>query len=130
VTRIAAGEVRDLQTGVRLGRVTNQKISQWPHGQFAHSLSEQAGRLGMVVEWINEAYSTSTCSRSGHVQPSSPRGRRVRCAGGGARAQRDVNAASNSCSKAVHGAYAQVQADTVKYLRPIGGAPRTRAASR
>jgi putative transposase len=35
VTRITVGEVRDLQTGVSLGRVSNQKISQWPHGPFA-----------------------------------------------------------------------------------------------
>src|SRR6516164_9675376 len=76
VSRIAVGEVRDLQTGVSLGKVTNQKISQWPHGQFARSLSEKAARLGITVEWIDEAYSTRTCSQSGHVKPSSPRGRR------------------------------------------------------
>jgi transposase len=35
VTHIAVGVGRDLQTGVRLGRKTNQTISQWPHGQFA-----------------------------------------------------------------------------------------------
>jgi len=41
VTHIAVGDVRDIQTGVSLGRVTNQKISQWPHGQFARYLSER-----------------------------------------------------------------------------------------
>ena len=50
VSRIAVGDVRDIQTGVRLGHVTNQKISQWPHGQFARYVREQAARLGMVVE--------------------------------------------------------------------------------
>jgi putative transposase len=81
VARIAVGDVRDIQTGAQLGRVTNQKISQWPHGQFARSLSEKAARLGIVMEWIDEAYSTRTCSVSGHVQPSSPRGRHLRCSG-------------------------------------------------
>jgi hypothetical protein len=32
VRRIAVGDVRDSQTGVSLGKQTNQKISQWPHG--------------------------------------------------------------------------------------------------
>jgi hypothetical protein len=75
------GEVRDSQTGVRLGKQTNQTISQWPHGQFARSLSEKAARLGIAVEWIDETYSTKTCSVSGHVQPSSPRGARAGASG-------------------------------------------------
>src|SRR5262249_50762880 len=81
------------------------------------------------VEWIDEAYSTSTCSVSGYVQPCSPRGRRFRCSGCGARVHRDVNGSATSCSKATHGVYSKVQADTVTYLRPIGGAPLTRATS-
>jgi len=86
VTHMAVGDVRDIQTGVSLGRVTNQKISQWPHGQFARYLTEKAARRGISLEWIDERYSTRTCSVSGHVQPASPRGRRFRCAGCGARA--------------------------------------------
>jgi putative transposase len=124
VSQIAVGDVRDIQTGVRLGRKTNQKISQWPHGQFARYLAEKAARLGIRVEWIDEAYSTRTCSVSGHVQLSSPRGRRFRCSGCGARVHRDVNGANNICSRAVYGRYAKVQADRVKHLRPIGVAPR------
>jgi IS605 OrfB family transposase len=42
VTHIAVGDVRDIQTGVSLGKVSNQQISQWPHGQFARSLAEKA----------------------------------------------------------------------------------------
>jgi putative transposase len=129
VSRIAVGDVRDIQTGVSLGRVANQKISQWPHGQFARYLAEKAARLGISVEWIDESYSTRTCSHSRHVQTSSPRGRRFRCSGCGARVHRDVNGSANICSKAAHGVYSKVQADTVKYLRPIGVAPLTRATS-
>src|SRR5262249_30534642 len=95
VSQIAVGDVRDIQTGVSLGHISNQKISQWPHGQFARYLSEKAAQLGIAVEWIDEAYSTRTCSHSGHVQPSSPRGRRFRCLGCGARVHRDVNGSAN-----------------------------------
>jgi putative transposase len=127
VGQIVVGDVRDIQTGVSLGKVTNQKISQWPHGQFFRYLSEKAARQELAVEWIDEAYSTKTCSHDGYVHKDSPRGRRFRCVGCGARLHRDVNGANNICSKGVHGVYAKVQADTVKYLRPIGVAPPTRA---
>jgi putative transposase len=129
VARMAVGDVRDIQTGVSLGQRTNQKISQWPHGQFAGYLTEKAAQLGMSVESIDEAYSTKTCSVSGHVQSSSPRGRRFRCAGCGAWMHRDVNGSANICSKAAYGRYGQAQADVVKYLRAIGVAPVTRATS-
>lgn len=130
VKRIAVGDVRDIQTGVSLGTKTNQKISQWPHGQFARYVAEKAARLGMSVDWIDEAYSTRTCSVCSHVHSIAPRGRRYACSGCGARGHRDVNGANNICSKAAQGRYGQVQADTVKYLRPIGVAPPTRAVSR
>ena len=55
MSRIAVGDVRDIQTGVSLGKQTNQKISQWPHGQFARYLAEKAARLGISVEWIDES---------------------------------------------------------------------------
>ena len=130
VSRMAVGDVRDIQTGVSLGKRTNQKISQWPHGQFVHYLAEKAARLGMVVAWMDEAYSTKTCSVSGHVRSTAPRGRRFRCPGCGARIHRDVTGSANSCSRAVYGRYSKMQAETVKCLRPIGGAPWTRATSR
>jgi putative transposase len=130
VSRIAVGDVRDIQTGVSLGKRTNQQISQWPHGQFARYLREKAARLGISVEWIDEASSTRTCSVSGHVQPSSPRGRRFGCLGCGARVHRDVNGSANICSKAVYGCYSQVHDETVTYLRAIGVAPLTWAVSR
>jgi IS605 OrfB family transposase len=90
-TQIAVGDVRDIQTGVQLGHVVNQKVSQWPHGQFARYLKEKAARQGMVVEWLDEAYSTKTCSQCRHQHSTSPRGRRFVCLGCGVRIHRDVN---------------------------------------
>ena len=81
----------------------------------------------MTVDWIDEAYATKTCCACGQVQPTSPRGRRYRCAGCGVRRHRDVNESANLCSKAAYGGYGQVQTDTVTYLRPIGVVPVTRA---
>ena len=53
VKRIAVGDVRDSQTGVSLGRATNQKISQWPHGQFVRYVARKTARLGATTDWID-----------------------------------------------------------------------------
>jgi len=104
---------------VSLGKKTNQKISQWPHGQFVRYLREKAVRVGTVDNWIDEAYSTKSCSASSHVHSASPFGRRFHCLGCGARIHRNMNGAKHRCSMAAFGSYGQVQADSVKYRRPI-----------
>ena len=83
----------------------------------------------MVVEWIDEASSTSTCRVSGHVHPSSPRGRRLRYLGG-ARVHRDVNGGATIYSKATHGVYSKAQATPSRSSIPSEERPRTRATSR
>ena len=119
IRSIAVGDVRDIQEGVDLGRKTNQKVSQWPHGQFVQYLSYKARQYGMRVEQIPEDYSTRTCSCRGEVMKSAPRGRIYTCPGCGAVIHRDVNGASNICSRAKYGSYSRVQARTVMYLRPL-----------
>jgi len=120
VRSIAVGDVRDIQDGTALGRMNNQKVSQWPHGQFVRYMSYKARQYGMRVEQIPEEYSTRTCSRCGEVMKSAPRGRVYTCPGCGAVIHRDVNGASNICSRASYGAYGKVQAHTIMYLRPLG----------
>src|SRR5262249_42146897 len=39
-SRLAVGDGRAIQTGVPLGRVTNQQSGQWPHGPVARYLRE------------------------------------------------------------------------------------------
>ena len=119
VRSIAVGDVRDIQDGAALGRMTNQKVSQWPHGQFVQYMSYKARQYGMRVEQIPEDYSTRTCSCCGEVMKYAPRGRIYTCPGCGAVTHRDVNGASNICSRVKYGSYGCVQAQTVMYLRPL-----------
>jgi putative transposase len=119
VKGIAIGDVRDIQDEVDLGAKTNQKISQWTHGKFVKYLGYKAREYGMRVEQIPEDYSTRTCSFCGEVAKRAPRGRLYTCPGCGAIINRDVNGASNICSRALHGHYSKVQARTIKYLRPL-----------
>jgi len=71
--------VRAVQDGVDLGKNANQKISQWPHGQFVQYLSYKAKRYGIRVEQIPEDYSTRTCSCDGSVKDHAPLGRVYAC---------------------------------------------------
>ena len=119
VRKIAIGDVRDIQDGVALGRMANQKISQWPHGQFGQYLTYKARRYGMAVVQIPEDYSTRTCSCCGFLKDNAPRGRVYTCPGCGAVIHRDVNGASNICSRASYGSYGKVQAHTIMYLQPL-----------
>jgi putative transposase len=119
VRKIAVGDVRNIQDGVNLGRKIDQKVSQWPHGQFVQYLTYKARQYGMEVEEIPEDFSTRTCSFCVMKKKYAPRGRVYTCPRCGAVIHRDVNGASNICSRSRYGSYGKVQAQTVKYLRPL-----------
>lgn len=119
VSQIAVGDVKDIQNGVDLGRKCNQKISQWPHGQFVKYLSYKARRLGINTDQIPEDYSTKTCSECGYLLKNAPRGRIYFCPGCGARLSRDGNGGANICSRYLYGEYARVQINHLTYLRPL-----------
>jgi len=119
VSQIAVENVKDIQTGVDLGRKCNQKVSQWPHGQFVQYVGYKARQLGMSTSQIREDYSTKTCSECGQVMKNAPRGRTFCCPGCGARLSRDGNGGANICSRFLHGEYAIVQVNLLTYLRPL-----------
>jgi putative transposase len=98
VKEIAVGDVRDVQDGVNLSTNSNQKISQWPHGQFVKYLAYKSAEHGMKADYIPEDYSTRTCSGCRRVAKRAPRGRIYVCPRCGAVIHRDANGASNICS--------------------------------
>jgi len=119
VKEIAVGDVRDVQDGVDLGRNSNQKVSQWAHGQFYQYVAYKSAEYGMQTGYIPEDYSTRTCSCCGQVANRAPRGRVYVCPGCGAVIHRDANGGSNICSRARYGSYGFVQVQTIMYLRPL-----------
>ncbi len=119
VKEIAVGDVRDVQDGVDLSTNSNQKISQWPHGQFVKYATYKSAEYGMQTGYIPEDYSTRTCSCCKRVAKRAPRGRVYTCPRCGAVIHRDANGASNICSRARYGSYGRVQAQTIMYLRPL-----------
>lgn len=119
VKEIAIGDVRDVQDGVNFSTNSNQKISQWPHGQFVKYLAYKSAEQGMKADYIPEDYSTRTCSWCKRVAKRAPKGRVYACPRCGAVIHRDANGASNICSRARYGSYGRVQAQTIMYLRPL-----------
>jgi len=107
--KLAVGDVRQIQDGVNLGAKNNQKISQWPHGQFLGYVRYKTREHGISVEQIPEDYSTRTCSVCGDVLPHAPRGRNFTCPGCGSMVNRDANGAANICSRAKFGKYGEIQ---------------------
>ena len=120
VKSIVMGDVRDVQDGVNLSTNSNQKISQWPHGQFVKYIAYKSAEYGMRTGYIPEDYSTRTCSWCKRVARHAPRGRVYACPRCGAMIHRDANGASNICSRARYGSYGSVQVQTIMYLRPLG----------
>ena len=119
VAHIAVGDVRDIQDAVNLGRKSNQKVSQWPHGQFVQYVQYKARHKGMSTHQIPEDYSSRTCCVCGHVLESAPRGREFKCPGCGSVIHRDGNAGANICSRFRYDEYGKVQVEHITYLRPV-----------
>ena len=117
VQSIAVGDVRDIQDKVDLGVRANQKISQWAHGKFVKYLAYKAARYGMRVEQIPGGTPPEHAA-AGCVTQCAARAVYT-CLGCGAVINRDVNGASNICSRARYGSYGCVRAQTTMYLRPL-----------
>ena len=58
VNAIAVGDVRSAQDGVNLGKNSNQKVSQWAHGQFVQYVAYKSAEYGMRTTYTPEDYST------------------------------------------------------------------------
>lgn len=127
VAHLAVGDVRDIQDGVNIGHKSNQKISQWAHGQFVSYTSYKARGYGIRVDYIREDYSTRTCSVCKQVKNTAPQGRVYTCSGCGAILSRDGNGAANICSRYRYGEYGHVQVASLKYLLPVAVEPRKKA---
>jgi putative transposase len=119
VKEIAVGDVRSIQNRVNLRKNANQKISQWAHGQFVHYLVYKARQYGIRVKQIAEDYSTRTCSICGFVRGNAPQGRIYTCPRCSTAIHRDLNGASNICSRARYGKYSLIKVHNIKYLRPL-----------
>jgi putative transposase len=114
---IVIGDVRGAADGVDLGKATNQKVSQWDHGQVRRYVAYKAEAEGMVVRREDEAYTSQTCLSCSRRHK--PKGRRYRCPACGLQAHRDVVGQVNILSRFQHGEPGKIPAPAVvKYRIP------------
>jgi putative transposase len=65
VRTVGIGDLRELRQDVDYGAHANQRIHQMTFGQARQMITYKAKRAGMVVELINEAYTSQTCPKCG-----------------------------------------------------------------
>ena len=94
---IAIGDVRDVADGVDHGKRHNQQASQWNHGQVRQYITYKAAAEGIVVELVDEHYTTQTCPNCGCRHK--PRGRTYSCGRCGFSAHRDIVGQINILSR-------------------------------
>ena len=114
---IVIGDIRDAADEVSLGKVSNQKISQWPHGILQKYIEYKAKRKGIETKLQNEAYTSQTCPSCGNRKK--PRGRVYKCSKCGWQGSRDGQVgAANILSLAKYGELSRVLIPETKYRYP------------
>jgi len=116
---IVLGDVRTINQGKRLQAISQQKISQWSHGQLRRFITNKATAAGIRVDTVNEAYTSRTCPNHACQHQHKPQGRIFRCPACGLLAHRDVVGAVNILSRFQHGQLATIPPPPiVKYRYP------------
>lgn len=114
---IIYGDVRDIADGIDTGRVHNQRMSGWNHGQLRAYVTYKAEAHGIAVVLQDERYTSKTCPQC--QARHKPRGRRYVCRTCGFSGHRDVVGQINILSAHCHGAPGHLAAPTtVKHRMP------------
>jgi putative transposase len=107
---IAIGDVRSVADKGKLGKKSNQKVSNWSHGKLRQYLTYKAESEGITTELVNERYTSQTCPSCGCRHK--PRGRRYVCGQCGFSGHRDGVGAVNILSVQRYG--------VLGYITPTG----------
>lgn len=116
VGTLVIGDVRDVADGKRLNRKSQQKVSNWSHGQIRKYIAYKAEAEGIVVnDEVNEAYTSQTCVHCGRKRK--PKGRIYSCECGQTY-HRDIGGAANILSRFCYGELSKVDAPHPFFFRP------------
>jgi putative transposase len=118
VGTLAVGDVRAAADGMALGHTNNQKISSWPHGRLRQYITYKAQAAGMVVELVDEAYTTQECPNC-HKRHK-PRGRNYHCPVCGFVSHRDAVGSANILSRYLYSELGVISPPgMIKYRHPF-----------
>lgn len=104
ITKIIIGDIVDIARNTKnekkLNRKNRQKISNWATRKLLHNLAYKAKSEGIMIEVIDESYTTKTCPSCGNHKK--PKGRIYKCSCG-YESHRDLHGARNILLKGTRG---------------------------
>jgi IS605 OrfB family transposase len=93
VGKITMEDLTDIRKRLKAGKRMRARLHRWAWRQLQRFVEYKARAVGIVVEYVNPAYTSQTCSCCGHL------GRRIKhrfvCENCGLRAHSDLNASRN-----------------------------------
>ena len=112
---IAIGDVRKVANKCKLGKKSNQKVSNWSHGKIRTMIEYKANAEGISVTMVKEHYTSQTCPNPECQHKYKPSGRTYRCPVCGFVGHRDVVGSANILSRRLFGELARVPVKEPKY---------------
>ena len=68
IGNIVVGDWEDMKRGLRMRKKIAQQFQQIPYGKFKKNLKSKGELYGINVEFVDEAYTSQTCSRCGIIR--------------------------------------------------------------
>ncbi|MCH8909034.1 MAG: IS200/IS605 family element transposase accessory protein TnpB [Candidatus Heimdallarchaeota archaeon] len=68
IGNIIVGDWEDMKRGLKMNKKTAQLFQQIPFGKFKQNLQCKAELNGIRVEFVEESYTSQTCSRCGLIR--------------------------------------------------------------
>lgn len=85
----------------KINRKSVRNMLTWSHYKFRKHLEQAAVRAGVIVQLVNESYTSKTCSNCGHRHESLGGSKVFKCSNCGLQINRDWNGARNIMIRAL-----------------------------
>ncbi len=103
----------------RINKKSARSMLTWGHYRFKQLLKSMADRSGVMVVEINEAYTSKTCGRCGHIHPFLGGSKKFKCFSCGFTVDRDWNGAFNIMLKALAGTPFTLAGDAIEVFEDV-----------
>ena len=100
IGNLVVGDWEDMKRGLKMRKKTAQQFQQIPYGKFKDRLKSKCELYGISIVFVDEAYTSQTCSSCGIVRNSNRVKRGLyRCRSCGMQLNADINGAINIMRK-------------------------------
>ncbi|MDB9514993.1 transposase [Kamptonema animale CS-326] len=108
-----------LKSKRRINTKSVRSLLTWSHYRFRQSLISMAGKNSVIVVKMNEAYTSKTCGKCGHVHAKLGGNKVFNCPECGYVADRDANGAFNIMLKALAGTPFTFTSDAIEVFSDV-----------